>query len=69
MRGACSLSTLKFVNRAKNIQNKPHINEDLDQKTLLLKYEHELRRLRTELGERSKTLVSTLSKYDRGDCA
>jgi hypothetical protein len=52
-----SLSTLKFVNRAKNIQNKPHINEDLDQKTLLLKYEHELRRLRTELGERSKTLV------------
>eukprot|EP00959_Pyramimonas_sp_CCMP1952_P006373 133318-Pyramimonas_sp.AAC.1 len=26
-----SLSTLKFVNRAKNIKNNAHINEDVDQ--------------------------------------
>eukprot|EP00242_Pyramimonas_sp_CCMP2087_P003982 CAMPEP_0198214834 /NCGR_PEP_ID=MMETSP1445-20131203/44469_1 /TAXON_ID=36898 /ORGANISM="Pyramimonas sp., Strain CCMP2087" /LENGTH=657 /DNA_ID=CAMNT_0043890189 /DNA_START=574 /DNA_END=2543 /DNA_ORIENTATION=- len=52
-----SLSTLKFVNRAKNIKNNAQVNEDVDQKTLLLKYEHELRRLRQELDQRSKTLV------------
>ena len=33
-----SLSTLKFANRAKNIKNKPRINEDLDQRSLLRKY-------------------------------
>lgn len=27
-----SLSTLKFANRAKNIKNQAHINEDLDEK-------------------------------------
>ena len=30
-----SLSTLKFANRAKNIKNRAHINEDLDEKALL----------------------------------
>ena len=33
-----SLSTLKFANRAKNIKNEAKINEDLDQKSLLRKY-------------------------------
>ena len=41
-----SLSTLKFANRAKHIKNSAKINEDLDQKSLLRKYERELRRLR-----------------------
>ena len=36
-----SLSTLKFANRAKNIKNTAEINEDLDQKSLLRKYEKE----------------------------
>jgi kinesin family protein 3/17 len=44
-----SLSSLKFANRAKKIKNSPHINEDVDQKALLRKYEVELRRLRNEL--------------------
>eukprot|EP00698_Gefionella_okellyi_P014420 TRINITY_DN4002_c0_g2_i1.p1 TRINITY_DN4002_c0_g2~~TRINITY_DN4002_c0_g2_i1.p1 ORF type:complete len:1024 (+),score=306.20 TRINITY_DN4002_c0_g2_i1:27-3098(+) len=52
-----NLSTLKFANRAKNIKNDPRINEDLDQKALLRKYERELKRLRTELDERSKNVV------------
>jgi len=52
-----SLSTLKFANRAKNIKNDPIINEDLDQKALLRKYETELKTLRGELEERSKTLI------------
>ena len=49
-----SLSTLKFANRAKNIKNAAVINEDLDQRTLLRKYEVELRRLRQELTEKNK---------------
>ncbi|KAF5835168.1 P-loop containing nucleoside triphosphate hydrolase protein [Dunaliella salina] len=56
-----SLSTLKFANRAKNIKNEAHVNEDLDQKTLLRKYERELRRLRQELQRRSKQLVDKRS--------
>jgi hypothetical protein len=52
-----SLSTLKFANRAKNIKNEARINEDLDQKSLLRKYERELKRLRAELEERSRNVV------------
>jgi len=52
-----SLSTLKFANRAKNIKNSAHINEDLDEKTLLRRYEKELKRLRRELQERNKNVV------------
>ena len=44
-----SLSTLKFANRAKNIKNQARINEDLDQRGLLRKYEQEIRKLRSEL--------------------
>ena len=44
-----SLSTLKFANRAKNIKNVARINEDVDHKTLLRKYEIELRHLRSAL--------------------
>lgn len=41
-----SLSTLKFANRAKRIKNLARINEDLDQKALLRRYERELKMLR-----------------------
>ena len=39
-------STLKFATRAKRVTNAPRLNEDLDQASLLRKYERELRRLR-----------------------
>ena len=52
-----SLSSLKFANRAKNIRNEPIINEDVDQKALLRKYENELKRLRYELEERNRHLI------------
>jgi hypothetical protein len=52
-----TLSTLKFANRAKNIKNEAKVNEDLDQKSLLRKYERELKKLRAELEERSKNVV------------
>ncbi|KAG5191841.1 kinesin-like protein [Tribonema minus] len=54
-----TLSTLKFANRAKNIKNQAHVNEDIDQKSLLRKYERELQRLRAELEERSRTVVDS----------
>lgn len=52
-----SLSTLKFANRAKSIKNEARVNEDLDQKSLLRKYERELKRLRAELEEKSRNVV------------
>lgn len=44
-----SHSSLKFANRAKNIRNVARINEDVDHKALLRKYENELKRLRDAL--------------------
>lgn len=52
-----TISTLKFANRAKNIRNEAKINEDLDQKSLLRKYEQELKLLRAQLEERSQNVV------------
>jgi hypothetical protein len=49
-----SQSTLKFANRAKKIKNEARINEDIDQRTLLRKYEIELRRLKQELEQRNQ---------------
>eukprot|EP00958_Prasinococcus_capsulatus_P009934 scaffold965_cov344-Prasinococcus_capsulatus_cf.AAC.2 len=54
-----SLSTLKFADRAKTVKNAARVNQDVDQRTLLRKYERELRRLRGELAERSKIVVSS----------
>ena len=44
-----SSSTLKFATRAKKIKNEALINEDVDQRALLRKYEIELRKLKQEL--------------------
>ena len=43
-----SLSTLKFATRAKKIKNDARINEDVDQRALLRKYEIELKQLKKE---------------------
>eukprot|EP00656_Telonema_subtile_P050471 TRINITY_DN6542_c0_g1_i1.p1 TRINITY_DN6542_c0_g1~~TRINITY_DN6542_c0_g1_i1.p1 ORF type:complete len:842 (-),score=356.70 TRINITY_DN6542_c0_g1_i1:123-2648(-) len=52
-----SMSTLKFANRAKHIQNCAQVNLDLDQKALLSKYEAELGKLREQLSDKSRTVV------------
>ena len=44
-----SHQTLKFATRAKKIKNEAVINEDVDQRTLLRKYQIELKKLKTEL--------------------
>ena len=41
-----SLSSLKFANRAKNIKNTAIVNEDVDQRALIRRYEMELSKLR-----------------------
>lgn len=61
-----SLSTLQFANRAKNIRNQPCVNENLDEKALLKRYERELCRLRLELSSRSASkLVSDVREQRR----
>ena len=47
-------STLKFGMRAKRIKNDARINEDVDQRALLRKYEIELRKLKMELERRNR---------------
>ena len=53
-----SLSTLNFAKRAKNIKNRPIINEDIAQNTLINQYEIELRKIRKELEEKTKLITS-----------
>lgn len=48
-----SVQTLKFATRAKKVKNQARINEDVDQKALLRKYEIELRRLKSELANKN----------------
>ena len=50
-----TLSTLKFATWAKKIKNDARINEDVDQRALLRKYEIELWKLKSELAERNKS--------------
>lgn len=53
-----SVSTLKFATRAKKIKNEARINEDVDQKALLRKYEVELKKLRKQLAEKRDEIFS-----------
>ena len=57
-----SLSTLKFATRAKKIKNEARINEDVDQRALLRKYEVELRKLKFELEEKNRTPIPIENK-------
>ena len=53
-----SLSTLNFAKRAKNIKNRPIVNEDIDHNALIHQYENELRKIRMELEQKSKLIAS-----------
>ena len=52
------MSTLKFATRAKKIKNEAHINEDVDQRALLRKYEIELKRLKDQLAKKTENIVN-----------
>ena len=51
-----SLSTLYFAQRAKKIKNRPIINEDVNNRALIRKYENELKNLRSELELKNQML-------------
>ena len=57
-----SLSTLRYANRAKRIQNKPIVNED-PKDTMLREYQEEISRLKEQLAllPRSNEAESPLS--------
>merc|ERR550539_1243664 len=44
-----TLSTLDYAHRAKNITNKPEVNQKISKKEKLLDYHHEIDRLKLEL--------------------
>lgn len=53
-----SLSSLLFSKRAKNIKNRPVVNQDLNHRALISQYEIELRNLKSELEEKNRLLKS-----------
>ena len=52
-----TLSTLRYANRAKNISNRPHINED-PKDTMLREYQDEIRKLKEMLASGTIALPS-----------
>ena len=49
---------MNFAKRAKNIKNRPIINEDIDHNALIHQYETELKKIRAELEEKTKIIAS-----------
>lgn len=43
------MSTLEYAHRAKNIQNKPEINQKMTKKAILKEYAEEIDRLKRDL--------------------
>ncbi len=58
-----SLSTLRYANRAKNIQNKPKINED-PKDTMLREFKEEIERLKRMLAEQANTQSAAPAKTE-----
>lgn len=54
-----TLITLRYANRAKNIKNKPKVNED-PKDTLLKEFQAEIERLRVQLEERRRQKVNAV---------
>lgn len=63
-----TLSTLRYANRAKNIQNKPRINED-PKDTMLREYQEEIKKLRQMLETNNLTGNTGMNMYTRHDRA
>ena len=60
-----TLTTLRYANRAKNIKNKPKINED-PKDALLRTFQEEINRLKSSLENRMKGGAGGRSKSSRG---
>ena len=49
-----TVTTLRYANRAKNIKNKPRINED-PKDAMLREFQEEIARLKSQLSSRQKS--------------
>lgn len=58
-----SLSTLRYANRAKNIKNRPVINED-PKDAMLREYQEEIARLKERLSEMPSSSATTIAVSD-----
>jgi hypothetical protein len=56
-----TLTTLRYANRAKNIKNKPRINED-PKDALLREFQEEIARLKAQLSNRCKLLKGLFAR-------
>ncbi|KAL0964513.1 hypothetical protein UPYG_G00324880 [Umbra pygmaea] len=65
-----TLSTLEYANRAKNIMNKPEVNQKLTKRTLIKEYTEEIERLKRDLAAtRDKNGVYLSSEnYENMSC-
>ncbi|XP_077466910.1 kinesin-like protein KIF3B [Stigmatopora argus] len=63
-----TLTTLRYSNRAKNIKNKPHVNED-PKDALLRKFQEEIARLKSQLDKRTGKKNKKRQKRGAGDCS
>ncbi|XP_072859843.2 kinesin-like protein KIF11 isoform X1 [Pogona vitticeps] len=60
-----TLSTLEYAHRAKNIMNKPEVNQKLSKKALIKEYTEEIERLKRDLAAaREKNVYISLENYD-----
>ncbi|CAN6991890.1 unnamed protein product [Brassica rapa subsp. trilocularis] len=59
-------NTLKFAHRAKHIEIQPEQNKITDEKSLIKKYQHEIRRLREELEQLKQDIVPVPPLKDMG---
>ncbi|CDY47900.1 BnaAnng09320D [Brassica napus] len=59
-------NTLKFGHRAKHIEIQPEQNKITDEKSLIKKYQHEIRRLREELEQLKQDIVPVPPLKDMG---
>nr|XP_061802000.1 kinesin-like protein KIF3B isoform X3 [Nerophis lumbriciformis] len=63
-----TLTTLRYSNRAKNIKNKPRVNED-PKDALLRKFQEEIARLKAQLEKRTGKKNKKRQKRGAGDCS
>ncbi|XP_077569060.1 kinesin-like protein KIF3B [Stigmatopora nigra] len=63
-----TLTTLRYSNRAKNIKNKPRVNED-PKDALLRKFQEEISRLKSQLEKRTGKKNKKRQKRGAGDCS
>ncbi|XP_077403217.1 kinesin-like protein KIF3B [Vanacampus margaritifer] len=63
-----TLTTLRYSNRAKNIKNKPRVNED-PKDALLRKFQEEIAKLKVQLEKRTGRKNKRRHKRRAGDCS